>query len=82
MLNAHLFTHLMHMRREAAGQTEESAHIASALGSDTGLMRQLLEARQEVSRLKRELKDTASSSPQPVRAGTVDIKHKIQLSQV
>ena len=69
--------------REAAGQTQESAHIASALGSDTGLMRQLLEARQEVSRLKRELKETAaSSSPQPVRAGTVDIKHKIQLSQV
>lgn len=64
------------------GQTQESAHIANALGSDTGLMRQLLEARQEVSRLKRELEESASSSSQPARAGTVDIKHKIQLSQV
>jgi myosin heavy subunit len=68
--------------REASDETAEAAQIASALGSDTGLMRQLSEARQEVARVKKEAKDARCASPKMGRPGTVDFKVKLQLSQV
>eukprot|EP00037_Helgoeca_nana_P013841 m.127792 g.127792 ORF g.127792 m.127792 type:complete len:969 (+) comp22258_c1_seq2:82-2988(+) len=67
--------------REASDETAEAAQIASALGSDTGLMRQLSEARQEVARVKKEAKDARCASPKMGRPGTVDFKVKLQLSQ-
>mmetsp|Transcript_21515 Transcript_21515/g.64005 ORF Transcript_21515/g.64005 Transcript_21515/m.64005 type:complete len:917 (-) Transcript_21515:190-2940(-) len=67
--------------RESAEQAAEATNIASTLGSDTGLMRQLLEARQDVARLKKEVKEARTASPKMGRQGAVDIKFKVQLSQ-
>eukprot|EP00038_Savillea_parva_P011554 m.198335 g.198335 ORF g.198335 m.198335 type:complete len:971 (-) comp20411_c0_seq1:103-3015(-) len=68
--------------QDAKDETASAAQIASALGSDTTLMRQLSEARMEVARLKKEVKDARAASPKAPRAHVgVDIKFKVQLSQ-